>query len=121
MAAQGQSIYAASGDSGAFDNGSTLSVDDPASQPYMTAAGGTTLTTLANQTYVKETAWWDPTRKIGGGGGISAVWPIPSWQVGAASAGAGARRPRSAMFRTSPWMPTPTRGTPSIRGAAGGV
>jgi kumamolisin len=90
MAAQGQSLYAASGDSGALDNGSSLSVDDPASQPYVTGAGGTTLTTQADHTYLKETAWWDATRRIGGGGGISSVWPIPSWQVGAAAGAAGA-------------------------------
>ena len=54
-ALQGQSMYAASGDSAAYDannpNGSfpllffsqTVSVDSPASQPFLTAAGGTTL------------------------------------------------------------------------------
>ena len=57
MAAQGQSIYAASGDSGAYDNGSTLSVDDPASQPFMVGVGGTRTWTLqatggsGNQTF----------------------------------------------------------------------
>jgi kumamolisin len=54
-ALQGQSMYAASGDSGAYDANdpnsiyplpqfnATLSVDSPASQPFLTAAGGTTL------------------------------------------------------------------------------
>ena len=46
MAAQGQSIFSAAGDTGANDNGSTLSIDDPSGQPYMTAVGGTTLTTV---------------------------------------------------------------------------
>ena len=38
MAAQGQTVYAAAGDSGAFDAGGdkVLAVDDPASQPYVT-------------------------------------------------------------------------------------
>ena len=45
MAAQGQTIFAASGDNGAYDNGSSLSVDDPAAQPFVTGVGGTTLTT----------------------------------------------------------------------------
>ena len=44
MATQGQSIFAAAGDSGAYDNGSTLSVDDPGSQLYMVSVGGTRLT-----------------------------------------------------------------------------
>jgi subtilase family serine protease len=46
MAAQGQSIFAAAGDDGAFDcldaTGTTgAAVDDPASQPWVTGAGGT--------------------------------------------------------------------------------
>jgi kumamolisin len=48
LAAQGQSDFASSGDSGAYDAtgdvGSTnLAVDTPADSPYITAAGGTTL------------------------------------------------------------------------------
>ncbi len=90
MAAQGQSIYAASGDSGAYDDGSTLSVDDPASQPYIVATGGTTLTTAANGAYSNETSWSvanseQQGQPEGGGGGISSVWKIPTWQTGLAS------------------------------------
>jgi subtilase family serine protease len=47
MAAQGQSIYAVSGDDGAYDcadSSTTLAVDDPASQPYMIGVDGTHLT-----------------------------------------------------------------------------
>src|SRR5262249_39465472 len=46
MAANGQSVFAASGDNGAFDNQyryGTLEVDDPGSQPHVTSVGGTTL------------------------------------------------------------------------------
>ncbi|MBV9832447.1 MAG: S8/S53 family peptidase [Marmoricola sp.] len=48
LAAQGQSTFASSGDDGAYDafndTGTTnLAVDTPASSPYITAAGGTTL------------------------------------------------------------------------------
>ncbi|NDG88246.1 MAG: hypothetical protein EBY15_09940, partial [Gammaproteobacteria bacterium] len=43
MAAQGQTLFAASGDAGAYDttvnNKPVLSVDDPASQPYVTGVG----------------------------------------------------------------------------------
>jgi kumamolisin len=79
MAAQGQSIFAISGDFGAYANGSSLSVEDPASQPYVTAVGGTTLTTNgAGGGWQSETTWND---SIGaGGGGISLVWGIPSYQ-----------------------------------------
>lgn len=80
MAAQGQTVYAASGDSGAYDNGSTLSVDDPASQPYVTGVGGTTLY-LSSGGYNRESTWNAGTVTNGaGGGGVSAFWPIPTWQ-----------------------------------------
>ena len=84
MAAQGQSIFAAAGDSGADDNGSSLSVDDPASQPYMTGVGGTSLTTAgAGGAYSSEKTWnGGSVSKGAGGGGISTVWTIPSYQSG---------------------------------------
>jgi kumamolisin len=82
MATQGQSIFAAAGDSGAYDNGSSLSVDDPASQPYVTGAGGTSLTTNgAGGAWSSETTWNGGSINNGaGGGGISSYWTIPSWQ-----------------------------------------
>lgn len=82
MAAQGQSIFAAAGDSGAYDNGSSLSVDDPASQPYMVGVGGTTLTTNGSGgSYSSEKTWNGGSVSAGaGGGGISSVWSIPSYQ-----------------------------------------
>jgi kumamolisin len=81
MAAQGQSIYAASGDSGAYDNGSMLSVDDPASQPYMVGTGGTHLSVNSGETYLSETTWNNGSTNSGaGGGGISTIWAIPPWQ-----------------------------------------
>ena len=48
MAMQGQSVFGASGDTGAFDcirsDGTTgLAVNDPPSQPFMTSVGGTSL------------------------------------------------------------------------------
>lgn len=90
MAAQGQSIYAAAGDSGANDNGSSLSVDDPASQPYMTGVGGTALSTVsAGGAYKSETTWnGGSTANGAGGGGISTIWAIPSYQSGIAGTAA---------------------------------
>jgi kumamolisin len=97
MAAQGQSIFAASGDSGALDNGSALGVDDPASQPYVTGVGGTRLFTGLNGVYDHETTWnRDNTASGGaGGGGISTIWSQPTYQngiVSAASLGSGSAR-----------------------------
>ena len=82
MAAQGQSIFAAAGDSGAYDDKSTVSVDDPASQPYMTGVGGTALTTNGGGgAYVSETTWNGGSIANGaGGGGVSTIWSKPSYQ-----------------------------------------
>lgn len=91
MAAQGQTIYAAAGDSGAYDdypNNSShaLVVDDPASQPYVVGVGGTTLSVKSTTgTYVGESVWNDGLGNGAGGGGVSTVWPIPSWQTNISS------------------------------------
>jgi hypothetical protein len=82
-AVQGQTILAASGDSGsedcyAVDQDRTLQVDDPASQPYVTGVGGTSLTSISPRT---ETVW--NSGGGAGGGGISGVFPMPSWQQSA--------------------------------------
>ena len=87
-ATQGQTILAASGDSGSADcqpgGGSTgLAVDDPASQPFVTGVGGTTLTLGPP---ASETAWNDGVHGGGGGGGISTGWPMPAYQSGATPA-----------------------------------
>jgi kumamolisin len=75
-AAQGQSMFAASGDHGSDDlgNGGT-SVDYPASDPFITGTGGTHLTVNANNTYGGETGW------IGSGGGSSSVFGVPAYQA----------------------------------------
>jgi len=84
MAAQGQTIYAAAGDSGAYDdypNSRALVVDDPASQPYIVGVGGTSLTVNSGSgAYENESVWNDGLGNGAGGGGVSKVWPIPSWQ-----------------------------------------
>jgi len=84
MAAHGQTIYAAAGDSGAYDDypgNSALVVDDPASQPYVVGVGGTKLTVNPGSgAYRNESVWNDGLGNGAGGGGISSVWKIPSWQ-----------------------------------------
>jgi kumamolisin len=90
MVAQGQSLYSAAGDSGTNDTGSSPSVDDPAAQPWVIGVGGTKLTMGSNDGYVSETTWnelsWIPFLGEGaGGGGVSTIWEIPSWQQGAST------------------------------------
>lgn len=129
-AIQGQSVFASSGDNGAYEvNGDlgcygpynasvpgscslTLTVSYPASDSYLTAAGGTTLG--GHQVYCLNSACTAPTYPIeipqervwgwdyliglcnalgfnpipcgiypaGGGGGVSVVFPVPSYQQG---------------------------------------
>ena len=87
-AAQGQTILAASGDLGAtgcYDPNTGANtfpaVDDPASQPYVTGVGGTTLQINFDNTYQSEQVWNDRTIHNGAsGGGLSQVWQTPSWQ-----------------------------------------
>ena len=90
-AAQGQAIFAASGDAGAFDaagtgvhSESTLAVDFPASDPWVTGVGGTTLTSDGTR-YAGETVWSDgsdPRNPSGTGGGLSTLFSLPSYQSG---------------------------------------
>jgi uncharacterized repeat protein (TIGR03803 family) len=78
FAAQGQSMYQASGDSDAYVG----AIFPPSDDPYITIVGGTTLTMTANGgAYVSETVWnWGG--GTGSSGGISTKYPIPSWQQG---------------------------------------
>jgi subtilase family serine protease len=85
MAMQGQSFFAASGDSDAFYT--STSTDFPADDPYLTSVGGTTLTTTGPVgPWVSETVWnwgWEYGEDgVGSSGGISTSYPIPSWQQG---------------------------------------
>lgn len=94
-AVQGQTIFAASGDHGAKDcvsgTGSTrATVDDPASQTYVTGVGGTSLTAVGPPP--TESVWnstWNTgsgTASGAGGGGVSTLWGMPSYQSGIAPA-----------------------------------
>jgi subtilase family serine protease len=87
MAAQGQTVVAAAGDDGSSDcedtsaPSSAAAVDDPASQPYVTAVGGLD---VANIDPLNESVWNDNCTQSdcgAGGGGQSSLWSRPSWQV----------------------------------------
>jgi subtilase family serine protease len=84
-ASQGQSVVAASGDAGSedcFGDGTSraqvLQIDDPASQPWVTGVGGTTLGSLEPPPTEQV---WDNSHGAGGGG-VSSEWTMPSWQSG---------------------------------------
>ncbi len=87
FAAQGQSFFQASGDSGAYPG----FIDAPADDPYLTVVGGTTLNTDSSGNWASETVWLTPagmdefgdvTPLEASGGGISFTYPIPAWQQG---------------------------------------
>lgn len=85
MAAQGQSFFNASGDSGAFVG----TINLPDDSPYVTQVGGTTLTTTGPLgKYVSETVWNDGSGSASAGG-ISQTFPIPAWQKGVSMASNG--------------------------------
>jgi hypothetical protein len=87
-AAQGQSFFQGSGDSGAYPG----AIDEPADDPFLTIVGGTTLTTTgARGSWVSETVWLTPaasdpilgnTPEEASGGGVSLTYDIPAWQQG---------------------------------------
>lgn len=115
-AVQGQSLFAAAGDSGAYDTvrdlgagtavgdyTAPLTVDSPASDPYITAAGGTTRPFSyafdggPTASIKQESVWgWDYIQNYfdtnigpnvvdlfstGGGGGVSVYWHTPFYQA----------------------------------------
>jgi kumamolisin len=80
-AAMGITVLAASGDSGSSDGVSDGRdhVDFPASSPYVTACGGTRVQASGSE-ITSETVWNDGAQGGAGGGGVSNVFPLPSWQ-----------------------------------------
>ena len=91
-ALQGQTFVAAAGDDGSTDcygvlrgpAGSHLSVDDPASQPFVTGVGGTTLSLTPT---ISQTVWnttLSSPEPGAGGGGVSSLWPMPAYQSSSA-------------------------------------
>jgi hypothetical protein len=82
-AAQGQTVVAASGDSGSTDcyptqPSTAVTVDDPADQPDVTGVGGTSLVSAGSPP--AESVWDDSYGA--GGGGVSSDFAQPSWQTG---------------------------------------
>jgi subtilase family serine protease len=72
FAVQGQTMFQASGDLGAW----TAEIFAPSDDPLLTIVGGTSLATNPKGEWESETTW------PGSGGGISTVYSIPSWQLG---------------------------------------
>ncbi|MGC9268640.1 S53 family peptidase [Acidiphilium sp.] len=80
-ATAGVTVTVASGDNLATDGQTdgAVHVDFPASSPYVVGCGGTSITVSGGK-ITAETVWNNATS--GGGGGISTVFPVPSFQSG---------------------------------------
>jgi kumamolisin len=93
FAASGVSVLAASGDCGSnpgFNGGfgdylstAPIGVCYPASDPSVTAVGGTTVSYAGSWSYSGEVAWNEISTKLSASaGGVSGYFPRPSWQTG---------------------------------------
>ena len=82
-AAMGVTVCVASGDNGSSDgvNDGNNHVDFPASSSFALACGGTTLQ-ASNEQIVNETVWNDQPNGGATGGGVSDMFPLPTWQNG---------------------------------------
>ncbi len=82
-AAVGVTITVAAGDNGSTDgvSGTANHVDFPASSPHVLACGGTKLE--ASGTKIKSEVVWDELKAKEGatGGGVSTLFPLPTWQA----------------------------------------
>ena len=83
-AALGVTVSVAAGDNGSSDGqpGTASHVDFPASSPHALACGGTSLQgNPATGAITSETVWNDGGSQGATGGGVSDVFPVPSWQA----------------------------------------
>lgn len=91
-AALGETVLVASGDTGAYTclqqnwgaapSPRYVGVSSPASEPNVTAVGGTSLDLHANSAWYREQAWQNAAATAGTGGGTSAYFARPTWQRG---------------------------------------
>lgn len=80
----GITVCAAAGDNGSSDGTAGNMVDFPASSPHVLACGGTTL--MATEARITSETVWNDGGGEATGGGISAIFPVPSYQGGLAAA-----------------------------------
>ena len=118
-AAEGITFAASSGDFGAqtclFSTASGLGVSAPASGPHFTAVGGTSLLISPAAKYLRELAW------IGSGGGVSAVFGLPSYQHGIANVITSGRNVPDVAFDANPGTGTSLYYTGAFVGPIGGT
>jgi kumamolisin len=86
--AAGITVFAASGDNGAYDcqaedlSDQRVSVDWPAASANVVSVGGTRLAVRQDGSYLAEYGWEDVLKGDGSGGGLASATPRPGWQIG---------------------------------------
>ena len=119
----GVSITVAAGDNGSTDGvtDGANHVDFPASSPHVLACGGTRIT-ASGTTLSSEVVWNELTANEGAtGGGISSVFPLPTWQRNAnvpTTAATANRRKKKPTSGSGGTATTGGRGVPDVAGNA---
>lgn len=84
---KGITTFVAAGDYGvkAISGAPTYTVQYPATSPYVISAGGTVMSINNDHSIASEVPWGTTTGSYAGGGGVSAIFPVPVWQTGFSS------------------------------------
>lgn len=84
---RGITVVIASGDYGvkAVSSAPTYTLNHPSTSPYVVAAGGTVVSINNDHTISSEQPWGTSGGSYAAGGGVSTIYPVPTWQTGLTS------------------------------------
>ena len=81
---KGITVFIAAGDYGvrAISGGPTYTVQYPGTSPYCVCAGGTVISINDDYSIASEIPWGTSGGSVAGGGGVSGIFSVPTWQTG---------------------------------------
>jgi len=81
---KGITVFVAAGDYGvrALSGSATYTVQYPGTSPYVVCAGGTVISINNDYSIASEIPWGTSGGSFAGGGGVSGIFGIPTWQTG---------------------------------------
>lgn len=81
---KGITVFVAAGDYGvrALSSSATYTVQYPGTSPYVVCAGGTVISINNDYSIASEIPWGTSGGSTAGGGGVSGIFGIPTWQTG---------------------------------------
>lgn len=84
---KGITVFIAAGDFGvrAINGGPTYTVQYPGTSPYCVCAGGTVISINNDYSIASEVPWGTSGGPYAGGGGVSNIFSVPTWQTGFSS------------------------------------